>query len=137
MNNHRAWTTLKYWCERIDGKPPSTCKIETRPRLEADRLSWWYAAPAAHNPDTPRNIAYLAAYVELAGPRIPMRGIYFCFNGYLHLDRAVMRSLHAGGLVKDERRWFVLTDAGSARLAPWLTQDGNHFRRVTGTEQKG
>ena len=28
MNNHRAWTTLKYWCERIDGKPPSTCKIE-------------------------------------------------------------------------------------------------------------
>lgn len=137
MNNHRAWKSLKYWCELIDGKPPSTCKLDGRPRTEADKLSWWYQSPVAHNPVTPRNLAYLAAYVELTGPRIPMRGIYFCFNGYLHLDRAVMRSLHAGGLVKDERRWFVLTDEGRAQLESWLVQDGNHFRRVSDAEQKG
>lgn len=129
MNNHRAWITLKYWCERIDGKPPSTCKIDARPRLEADKLSWWYQAPAAHSADTPRNIAYLAAYVELVGPSIPMRGVYFCLNGYLHLDRAVMRSLHAGGYVADQRRWFVLTDTGRALLAPYLAQDGNRWVR--------
>ena len=91
--------------------------------------------PRQHTIPTPRaNIAYLAAYVELAGPRIPMRGIYFCFNGYLHLDRAVMRSLHAGDLVSDDRRWFVLTDAGRARLAPWLRQNGNRFHRLSGSE---
>ena len=133
--NHRAWKTLKHWCELIDGKPPSTCKLDERPRFEADKLSWWYEAPAAHDV-TPRTLGYLAAYVELAGPRIPMRGIYFCFNGYLHLDRAVMRSLHAGGLVRDERRWFVLTDNGRAQLQTWLVQDGNHFRRVTDIEKK-
>lgn len=137
MITHKAWTTLKYWCEHIDGKPPSTCKIEANPRMEAGKLDWWYESPAAHSPDTPRNLAYLAAYVELAGPRLPMRGIYFCFRGYLHLDRAVMRSLHAGGYVEAKGRWFVLTDAGRARLEPWLVQDGNHFRRVGGTEQKG
>ncbi len=137
MSNHPAWRILSEWCNRIDGKPPSTCKLDNRPRLEADRLSWWYEAPAAHNPDTPRNIAYLVAYVEMVGPRIPMRGIHFCFNGYLHPDRAVMRSLHAGGYVTDQGRYFVLTDQGRARIAPWLSQDGTRFRRTTGTEQKG
>jgi hypothetical protein len=135
MYNHRAWKTLKFWCELIDGKSPSTCKIDSRPRLKADKLSWWYESPAAHSANTHRNIAYLAAYVELAGPKIPMRGIYFCLNGYLHLDRAVMRSLHAEGYVTDERRWFVLTDAGRALLAPWLAQNGNNFCRVGGIEE--
>jgi len=137
MNDHRAWKVLKDWCERIDGKPPSSCTLEKSPRLESDRLSWWYEKPAAHSPDTPRNIAYLAAYLELAGPRIPMRGIHFFCGGYLHPDRAVMRSLHAGGYLTDERRWFVVTDAGRAKVASWLVQDGNRFRRVNTTEQKG
>jgi hypothetical protein len=137
MNNHHAWKALKFWCEQIDGKPPSACKLDSRPRLEADKLTWWYEAPAAHNPDTPRTIAYLVAYLELAGPRIPMRGIYFFCNGYLHPDRAVMRALHAGGYLTDERRWFVLTDAGRAKVSPWLVQDGNRFRLITSIEQKG
>lgn len=137
MNNHRAWTVLKEWCERIDGKPPSSCKLEKRPRFEADRLAWWYESPAAHSPDTPRTLAYLAAYLELSGPHIPMRGIHFCLSGYLHLDRAVMRALHAGGYVTDKRRWFILAEAGRDAVATWLVQDANKFRRVISAEQEG
>ena len=40
-------------------------------------------------------------------------------------------------LFRRSGRRLELTDAGRTLLAPWLKQDGNHFSRVTGTEQKG
>ena len=128
--------TLKEWCLALDGAEPSTNKTPAKtPNPEAERIEWWYEADAIHDAETSRNLAYLVAYLEVFGPRLPMKGLAV-HEGWVYPDRAIMRSLHAAGLLAVEDKSFVLTDAGSARIAAHLVQDGNHFRRVSGTEQK-
>lgn len=129
--------TLKEWCLLIDGAEPSTNKTAQKgPNKEAESIEWWHETDAPHAADLPRNIAYLVAYLEFHGPVLPMKGLPV-HEGWVYPDRAIMRSLHNGGYISDDGPNFVLTETGRALIAPWLVQDGNHFRRTTGTEQKG
>lgn len=129
--------TLKEWCLLIDGKEPSTNKTHNKlPNHDAVHIEWWYEADSIHDSETTRNLAYLVAYLEVFGPQLSMKGLGV-HEGWVYPDRAIMRSLHAAGLLAIEGTAFVLTDAGRTQIAPWLIQDGNKFRRVTGTEQKG
>ena len=130
-------TMLKHWCLLIDGSEPSTNKTCNKlPNKDAETIQWWYENDTPHAGDLPRNIAYLAAYVEFQGPTLPMKGLAV-WEGWVYPDRAIMQSLHNDGYLTDDGPNFVLTDAGRALIAPWLVQDGNHFRRVGGKEQKG
>jgi len=129
--------TLKEWCLLIDGKDPSTNKTyNAKPNYDAENIAWWYEADRVHNGDKTRDLAYLTAYLEMFGPRLPMKGLAV-HEGWVYPDRAIMRSLHAAGTLAVEDKTFILTDAGRAQIAAHLSQDGNTFRRVTGTEQKG
>ncbi len=129
--------TLQEWCLLIDGKEPSTNKTHNpKPNYEAETIAWWYEADTVHDRDTTRNLAYLIAYLEVFGPRLPMKGLAV-HEGWVYPDRAIMRSLHAAETLAVEDNAFVLTDAGRAQIAAYLVQDGSTFRRVTGTEQKG
>ena len=129
--------TLVDWCIAIDGKQPSTNKtVHKLPNHDAASIDWWYEADATHDSGTRRNISYLVAYLEFFGPKLSMKGLGV-HEGWVYPDRAVMRSLHAAGLVEVDGTSFVLTDAGRAIIAEWLTSDGFTFHRATGTEQKG
>ena len=129
--------TLKEWCLLIDCKEPSTNKTHNpKPNYEAETIAWWYEADTVHDRDTTRNLAYLIAYLEVFGPRLPMKGLAV-HEGWVYPDRAIMRSLHAAETLAVEDNAFVLTDAGRAQIAAYLVQDGSTFRRVTGTAQKG
>lgn len=125
------------WCLLIDGKNPSTNKTyNPRPNYDAENLAWWYEAESIHDGDTTRNLAYLISYLEMFGPRLPMKGLAV-HEGWVYPDRAVMRSLHAAGTLVVDDKVFVLTESGHALIANFLVQDGNHFHRVSGTDQKG
>ena len=129
--------TLKEWCLLIDGKEPSTNKTYNKlPNHDAAHIEWWYEADTIHDSETTRNLAYLVAYLEVFGPRLSMKNLGV-HGGWVYPNRAIMRSLHAAGVLEVEGTEFVLTDEGRAQVAPWLIQEGNTFRRVTGTEQKG
>jgi hypothetical protein len=129
--------TLKEWCLLIDGKDPSTNKTcGAKPNYDAENFAWWYEADTVHDGDTTRNLAYLIAYLEMFGPRLPMKGLAV-HDGWVYPDRSIMRSLHAAGTLAVDDKAFVLTDAGRAQTAAHLTLDQNTFRRATGTEQKG
>ena len=136
MKAFEAEKILKEWCQRLTGAPPSTCKLVKTPNAEGLDLDWWRGDKPIHDKDTRRNTAYLAAYLEISGARIPMIGIKV-WDRFLYPDRAIMRSLYEGGYLRHEGRDFVVTDDGIAHVAEWLSYDGNTFRRVTGTEQKG
>lgn len=129
--------THKEWCLLIDGKEPSTNKTHNKlPNHDAARIGWWYEAATTHDSETTRNLAYLVTYLEVFGPHLSMKGLGV-HEGWVYPDRAIMRSLHADEVLTVEGTTFVLTPKGHALIAPWLVQDGNTFRRVTGTEQKG
>ena len=129
--------TLKNWCLLIDGKEPSTNKTHNaKPNYDAENIAWWYVADNVHDGDTTRNLAYLIAYLEVFGPVLPMKGLAV-HEGWVYPDRAIMRSLHAAETMAVDDKAFILTDAGRAQIAAHISQDGNTFRRVTGTEQKG
>ena len=129
--------TLKECCLLIDGKEPSTNKMHNKlPNHDAAHIEWWYEVDKVHDSETTRNLAYLVAYLEVFGPRLSMQGLGV-HEGWVYPDRAIMRSLHAAGMLEVKGTEFVLTDEDRAQVAPWLIQEGNTFRRVTGTEQKG
>jgi hypothetical protein len=128
---------LKEWCLLIDGKEPSTNKTHNpKPNYDAESIQWWYVADTIHDGETTRNLAYLIAYLEVFGPVLPMKGLA-AHEGWVYPDRAIMRSLHAAGILAVEDKAFVLTDLGRPQIAAHIIQDGTKFRRVTGTEQKG
>ena len=129
--------THKEWCLLIDGKEPSTNKTHNpKPNYDAEAIAWWYEADTVNDPNSTRKLAYLVTYLEVFGPRLPMKGLAV-HEGWVYPDRAVMRTLHAVGTLAVDDKAFVLTDAGRAQIAAYLVQDGSTFRRVTGTEQKG
>jgi hypothetical protein len=69
-------------------------------------------------------VAYFSAYVEMAGPSIPMQGIQL-EDGYLWPDRAVVRSLLERGCLIPRNGVFVVTPEGELLLAPRLKIDGD------------
>lgn len=136
MKAPEAEKILNEWCQRLTGKPPSTCKMVKTPNAAGLAPGWWLEGKPDHDKDTARNTAYLVAYLEISGPRIPMIGIKV-WDRFLYPHRAIIRSLHEGEYLEHEGRDFLVTPQGIAHVAEWLTYDGTTFRRVTGTEQKG
>jgi hypothetical protein len=122
------------WCLLIDGKEPSTNKrFNKAVNQDAGHMDWWSRSGEIHDGDTSRNLAYLVAYLEAFGPRLPMRGLA-AHEGWVYPDRAVMRSLIAAGYLAVEDGSFIPTAAGRAQIAPWLLQEGDVFRRVVRAE---
>jgi hypothetical protein len=132
MRFDEARTILNFWTRRFQGKDASTNKVAGgHAREEARQLDWWMLNDEK-TPDwrNPRTVAYLTAYVEIAGATFPATGIPLD-DGYLWPDRAVMRSLLEARCVAFEREAFRLTDKGEALIAPMLTlQDGEVRRGV-------
>lgn len=136
MKAFEAEKILKEWCLRLTNAPPSTCKMVKTPNKEGLDLDWWLKDKPVHDKDTQRNTAYLVAYLEISGPRIPMIGIKV-WDRFLYPDRAIMRSLYEGKYLRHEGRDFVVEPAGIAQVSEWLTYDGTTFRRTTSTRHNG
>lgn len=135
MKAFEAEKILKYWCQRLTDAPPSTCKMVKTPNTEGLDINWWIAGKPVHDKETLRNTAYLAAYLEISGPSIPMIGIKV-WDRFLYPDRAIVRSLYEGKLLRQEGRDFVVTPEGIAQVAEWLAFDGTTFSRISGDAQK-
>ena len=93
-----ARSILDDLCHRIDKKSASTNKtLKKKPNLDGNSEAWWLA----HKGTTPafnsnRSIAYLTAYVVIAGPDFSGSGIPLK-DGFMYPDRGVMKAmLHAG-----------------------------------------
>ncbi|MGY4318987.1 HNH endonuclease [Bradyrhizobium sp. JR3.5] len=111
-----ARSILDELCHRIDKKPASTNKtLKKKPNLDGNSEAWWLA----HEGTTPafdsnRSIAYLTAYVEIAGPHFYGSGIPL-EDGFMYPDRGVMKAiLHAGCVTIgiNEQGLFELTPKG-------------------------
>lgn len=70
-------------------------------REEAARLSWWHEnTPANETSETPRNRAYLRAYLKISGrDRLQARGIRL-HKGRLWMDRSVISRLERDGYLR-------------------------------------
>jgi hypothetical protein len=121
----QARAILDRHCQQLDQKiASSNTKAERHLKsMAVDRL-WWFENPG-RTPDwrNARTVAYLCAYVEIAGPRIPMQGIRLD-DGYMWPDRAVMRALLDSECLAIEGEDFCLTPLGEALLAPRIRIDG-------------
>jgi len=100
MLHREAKAILDEWCKRETGKPASTGK-RAYPRLsyeKASSLEWWTEAGGARE-TTRRTVAYLKAYCEIAGSsKFSARGIKLD-DGYLRLDKGVVRFAVSKGLI--------------------------------------
>ncbi|MBT4905376.1 MAG: hypothetical protein HON62_00710, partial [Rhodospirillaceae bacterium] len=94
MRFETAREILDRHCRVLTGKAASTNKrAHSVPNEEADKVEWWREnTGTSPRWDNERTVAYLCAYVGIAGRRFPMTGIGLQ-DGYIHPDRAVMRSL--------------------------------------------
>lgn len=131
MRFEEAKRTLKKWCQNLDGKPPSTNKSARRsPNGEAGRKQWWLENSGT-SPDwrSPRSVAYLVAYVEIAGSVFPAAGIAV-EEGFIWPDRAVMRSLILARCVAFVKGNFRLTDKGEALIAPMVILSDGMARKA-------
>ncbi|MGY3547096.1 hypothetical protein [Bradyrhizobium sp. USDA 4469] len=111
-----ARSILNDLCHRIDKKPASTNEtLKKKPNLDGNSEAWWLA----HKGTTPafdsnRSIAYLTAYVEIAGPSFYGSGISL-EDGYMYPDRGVMKGMLQAGCVtfrKNTQGLFELTPKG-------------------------
>lgn len=106
--------------ERAGWETEPTFTVEAGARPGADSIDWWRDAKSIdEQPDTLRNLAYLRAYVRIAG-EMP---IYACGlmldRGRLWMDRSIMSRLESKGYLAFEgagknEPWFVLTEKGQA-----------------------
>jgi hypothetical protein len=112
---------LNKHCRALTGKEASTNKrAHSVPDVDAVEISWWFEnSGASPRWDNERTVAYLCAYVEIAGRRFPMTGIEL-EDGYIHPDRAVTRSLLQAECISTDDGDFVLTDKGRALIAPMV-----------------
>ncbi|MCK1607251.1 HNH endonuclease [Bradyrhizobium sp. 166] len=93
-----ARSILDEFCLRIDKKPASTNKtLKKKPNQDGNSEAWWLAQKDATPAfDSNRSIAYLTAYVQIAGSRFYGSGIPL-EDGFMYPDRGVMKAmLHAG-----------------------------------------
>jgi len=126
MTFNEARIILDRYCLHFTNKEAST---NTKPydsaNLDAANLGWW-TEHDRRTPDwrTPRTVAYFCAYVEMAGRKIPMRGIHL-EDGFVWPDRAVMRSLLERGCVRPIDEDFHVTSEGELLLAPVVELNGD------------
>jgi hypothetical protein len=112
MRFEAARRILVRYCQDLDGSCPSTNKVKyPRPRLEGRRRDWWLLPEKGYREiPTTRSRAYLTAYREIEGSaRIPGEGIRLD-DGYLYLDKGVMKSalIHNLADFDEESGAFVL-----------------------------
>ena len=119
MRFEEARAILNRHCRQLDNKEASTNKTpQSGPNRAAAQESWWHEnADKTSDWRNARTVAYLCAYVEIAGPRIPMEGIPLD-DGYIWPDRAVMRALLDRGCVAVDGEAFRVTPEGELLLAP-------------------
>jgi hypothetical protein len=125
MTFEEARAVLTRHCRQLDHKDASTnTSAQERSNSAAVDRAWWFAN-AGTTPDwrNARTVAYLCAYVEIAGPRIPMQGIRLD-DGYMWPDRAVMRALLDSECLAIEGEDLCLTPLGEALLAPRIRVEG-------------
>ncbi|HEV7880202.1 MAG TPA: hypothetical protein VGP39_19260 [Bradyrhizobium sp.] len=112
-----ARNILNSLCLEFDGKEASTNKRASQtPNSEGKHESWWLENDETCPPfDSPRSIAYLRAYAEIAGPMFYGSGIPLD-RGLMHPDRAVMKAMLRAGCVTlgtTKPGLFELTKKGS------------------------
>jgi hypothetical protein len=105
MLHEEAKNILDRWCKNLTGKPASTGARKTAylTAEKASNLSWWKKGRNAKT-TTNRTEAYLNAYKEIiSSSKIPAKGIKLS-DGYLHLDKGVVRfALAQGKIFFDEK----------------------------------
>jgi hypothetical protein len=108
--------------DHFDRKPePSTNKDYAAAPLDAAANSEFWLENSGTTPrwDNGRTAAYLAAYVFWCGPNLPSS--IHVHEGFVHPDRAVMRSLIRARCVEPDGGVFRLTEKGQALIAPFVT----------------
>lgn len=98
----------------------STFTVEDGARPGAENLDWWHEnTPANESSETLRNLAYLRAYLKIAGEA----PLYACGllldRRRLWMDRSIMSRLERDGYLTFEGKgkrepWFALTESGRA-----------------------
>lgn len=98
----------------------STFTVEDGARPGAENLEWWHEnTPANESSETFRNLAYLRAYLKIAGEA----PLYACGllldRRRLWMDRSIMSRLERDGYLTFEgsgkrEPWFALTESGQA-----------------------
>lgn len=113
---------LNRYCQQLEHNDASTNKVvQQGPNRAAAQESWWVRNDG-RTPDwrNARTVAYFCGYVEIAGSsHIPMQGIPLD-DGYMWLDRAVMRALLERQCVLVEGGYFRVTPNGELLLAPMV-----------------
>ena len=111
---------LDQLCHQADGKPASSNKtLKKEQNREAANREWWLANQGkCGRYDTPRYVAYLKAYIELAEPIFYATGIPLV-DGYLYPDRGIMKAMLLADCVvlNEQDNRFELTDRGRDLLA--------------------
>ena len=136
MLHDEALAILDGWTMLLDGKRASTNRsIKPSPNRAGVTESYW----RAHEGTTPdwrntRSVAYLVAYLDMAGGAVPGEGIALG-DGYLWPDRAVMRAYLAANCIALTSGAFQLTDKGEALVAPMLKFSNGRVRRGMRPEQ--
>lgn len=100
----------------------STFTVENGLRPGAHLLSWWHEnTPGNERSETKRSIAYLRAYIRIAGPKLYAGGL-FMKRKRLWMDRSIISRLEHDGYLRfegaDSREpFFVLTESGEAMIS--------------------
>ncbi|MGK7653226.1 AAA family ATPase [Roseovarius sp. B08] len=121
MNFEDAQKILRKNCIHIDGKPNSASRQrKPKPNSAALDRDWWYEGDIGRDsePKT-RGIALFVSYLQIANGRIPMDGLKLT-DGYIWLDRAVMRRLDKFGYLRMEDGFMSPTEKGEALITPYL-----------------
>ena len=120
MRKGEALRTLKAELEAENWDNTSAFTVRDEAREEARKLAWWHEnTPENESSNTPRNRAYLKAYLKISGrDRLQARGIRLN-KGRLWMDRSVISRLERDGFLKflekpdgEFEPVFELTDAG-------------------------
>jgi hypothetical protein len=116
MRHSAAKRILDDFCRAATSKSASSGKVRHKePNPDGARSDWWLDKQGKYpSADSPRTMAYLAAYLEIGEERFYGTGIRLD-DGYMYPDRAVMKALLRGRYVElHEARHslFVITERG-------------------------
>lgn len=117
IRKHEAKEILERHCG-LAGQGVSSFTVNGTARPEGKERAWWTERMRpTEAADTQRSIAYLRAYVEIAGPYFFATGIGL-EGAFLHPDKSVIKRLFDEGFLQlDEASGrFSLTTKGQALL---------------------
>ena len=123
MRKGEALKTLRAELEAENWVNTSAFTVRDEPRNEAKDLAWWHAnTPQNESSETPRNRAYLRAYLKISGrERLQARGIRL-EKGRLWMDRSVISRLE-----RDRYLRFIEVPEGEFEPVFELTDEGREL----------